>query len=139
MNYFVKTHKPGLIYKGPHTFVLNRGKNTGKLLAQPCPNCWVVIADSETTLDRLEVIIDALHTTKRLRPSLIGSVVEYIRIGDFRKTLDLYVRVIGWGDAYTAQLENIRRAKMLLYKYQRAKSDLELAILIHQVKLLKGR
>lgn len=138
MNYLIKTHKPGTVYTGHHTFVLNRGKNTGKLLAYPCPNCWVIQADTESTINRLEVIIDALHVTKRFRPSLIGSVIEYIRIGDFRKTLELYVSIIGWDDRHTAHIEGIRRTKMLQHKYERMRKQLELVVLIQHTKLLKG-
>ncbi len=139
MNYLVKTHKPNTIYKGHHTFVLNRGRNTGKLLAHPCPNCWVITADSEETIDRLEVIIDSLHVTRRFEPSLIGSVIEYIRIHDFRKTLDVYVRMIGFDDKYNGLIENIRRAKIIMNKYNRYRSELEAVVMIHQIKLLKGR
>lgn len=139
MNYLIKTHKPGTIYKSHHTFVLNRGRNTGKVLTQPCANCWVIIADREETIQRLEVIIDSLHVTKRLRPSLIGSVIEYIRIGDFRKTLNLYVRVIGWDDRYTAEIESIRQAKKLLERYELMRNQVQLMVILQHMKLLKGR
>lgn len=126
-------------YRGHHLFVLNRGRNSGKPLEVPCPNCWVILADREETINRLSVIIDALHVTKRFRPSLIGSVIEYIRIGDFKKTLDLYVRMIGWDDRYSPEIESIQRAKKLLDKYERMRKQVELMVLVQHMKLLKGR
>ena len=139
MNYLIKTHRPGTIYKGPHTFVLNRGRNTGKLLGTPCPNCWVITADTQCTIDRLEVIIDALHVTKRLEPSLIGSVIEYIRIHDFKKTLGLYVKMIGFDSKYDAQIEGIRRAKILMNKYQRMRHEVEMMVVLQHIRLLRGK
>jgi hypothetical protein len=139
MNYLVKTHREGVIYKGPHFFVLNKGKNTGRLLNFPCANCWVIQCQTQEIKERLEIIVDAMHVTGRVRPSLIGSVIPFVHIAEFRKLLNVYSQVIGFEEKFTTRMEEIRRAKMLLERYQQERARLNLQLLLLNMKLLRGK
>jgi hypothetical protein len=88
MLYFeMKTHKVGKTYSKPHFFILNKGLNSGKPLPDPCPNCFVVTAETEeakTTLFHLSMM---LQIGGFYAFYLKGSVIPFISIDDCRNTL----------------------------------------------------
>jgi len=138
MNYLVKTHRPGMSYKGAHFFVLSRGKNTGKVLSKACPNCWVIYAPDELTVDRLKGIVTALHLSHAIRHMLIGSVIEYVRIGDFRKTLKAYTDVLSFDEKWDKDLKAIQTAVKLRDNYLDQRRTLDLLLQIRYYNLLRG-
>jgi hypothetical protein len=138
MNYLVKTHKFGTRYKGPHFFVLNRGRNTGKVLHQECPNCWVIQTDEEETAERLQYIIGALHMSHKIRRMLIGSVIMYVRISDFRKLLKSYTTIIQFDEKWDADLIAIREAIKLRDTYLQQRKLLDMLLQVRYYNLLKG-
>jgi hypothetical protein len=68
----------------PHFFVLNKGLNSGKPLLQPCQNCFKIEAENEELREMLYWISFALWKSKAFHPFLIGSVIPFLRIGDFK-------------------------------------------------------
>jgi hypothetical protein len=138
MNYLVKTHKPGMSYKGPHFFVLSRGKNTGKVLTRSCPNCWVISAQDDITVDRLKGIVTALHITHAMRYMLIGSVIEYVRITDFRKLLKTYTDVIKFDEKWDKDLQAIQSVVQLRDNYMDQRRTLELMLSVRYYNLIRG-
>ena len=43
----LKTYNPAAKTELPHFYILCKGKNSGKPLSEPCPNCFVLTAKSE--------------------------------------------------------------------------------------------
>ncbi len=138
MNYLIKTHKPGMTYKGIHFFVLSRGRNTGKVLDAPCPNCWVIHCSDFHEMLRIKTIVSAMHVTKRLHRHLIGSVIEYIRLTDFRKIRHAYLVLLQDRTDFEDLIRQIDKLSLLVEQYRQMQEKLSLLISITNLKLLKG-
>ena len=85
MNFIVKTHKKDTIYDKPHFFVLNKGMNSGKPQNEPFTNSFVIIFDSETDCDNVFWIAYSLWKSKFWYQHLVGSVISFLRLNDFKK------------------------------------------------------
>lgn len=73
---------------GYNFYVLNRGYNSGRPSYSPNPNCFVVSAETEQKRLELFWACKALHLNGRFKQYLVGSVIELLRIGDFKSVLD---------------------------------------------------
>jgi hypothetical protein len=78
----------------PHFYVLNKGMNSGKPLLLPCPNCFKIESENEDFRDTLYWVTFALWRTNAFHPYLIGSVIPYIRINDFRRLLNEELKIV---------------------------------------------
>lgn len=83
----IKTHKPGRCYSENHFFILSKGNNAGKPLAAPCPNCFVLLAESDTEKDLLYWLCYGLWQGRCFRVYLSGSVIPFIHLQDLRKVI----------------------------------------------------
>jgi hypothetical protein len=72
------------VYDAPHFFILNRGNNSGKPLKKPCPNCFVLLCNSEKEKESLYWVVYALHQGHHFYGSLVGSVIPFIRKKDLQ-------------------------------------------------------
>lgn len=131
-HYSIKTHKVGNSYKLPHFFILNKGLNSGKPLKKPCPNCFVVIVNSEEERDRLYYLCFSLHIGKYFSFYLVGSVIPFIRINDakavilqalinyennqWNKRINQLKKVIIYEQNLKQQLHTIEKLKVALLK-----------------------
>ena len=87
--YTVKCFKPeNKLALGYSFYVLNRGYNSGRPSAEPNPNCFVVTTQTEQDKLILFYACQALHLNGRFKRHLVGSVIELLRIGDFKTVLD---------------------------------------------------
>lgn len=80
--------------KKPHFFALNKGMNSGKPLLQPCPNCFKIEAENEELKETLYWVSFALWKAKAFHPYLIGSVIPFIRIGDYKQLITDKMEVV---------------------------------------------
>lgn len=80
--------------ENPHFFVLSKGLNSGKPLLQPCPNCFKIEAESKEFKETLFWVSYALWRSKAFHPYLIGSVIPFIRIGDFKQVISEELEVV---------------------------------------------
>jgi len=78
----------------PHFFALNKGLNSGKPLLQACPNCFKIEAENEELKETLYWVPFALWKAKAFHPYLIGSVIPFIRIGDYKKAINDKMEVV---------------------------------------------
>jgi hypothetical protein len=78
----IKTHKLGATYRCPHFFILNKGKNSGKPAGTCWTNCFVFLADNDEEREFYFFLFLGLWELGFFKPHLIGSVVEYIHLGD---------------------------------------------------------
>jgi hypothetical protein len=89
MNFIIKTHKKDTQYNKPCLFLLNKGLNSGKPKKEPFTNSFVIIFENQDDLETMYFLSYNLWRTKFWNQYLIGSVIEFIRIGDVKKVLYL--------------------------------------------------
>ena len=65
-------------------YVLNRGRNTGKVLSQPCPNCFTIPIPGATTAE-VKAVANILFVSGKIKPFLRGSVIEFVTVETYRK------------------------------------------------------
>jgi hypothetical protein len=85
LNFIIKTHRVGTIYTKPHLFVLNKGMNSGKPQKEPFTNSFVIIFQNEEDCESVFFIAYSLWQTKFWHPFLVGSVIPFLRLPDFKK------------------------------------------------------
>lgn len=69
--------------KQPAVYVLSRGLNSGKVQKEPSANSYAIYAPSEL-LPLVKAAANILFQSKRLRPYLHGSVIEFVKVGVYR-------------------------------------------------------
>jgi hypothetical protein len=84
-NLTIKTHQKDQKYSKPHFFILNKGLNSGKPLKTPCPNCFVIQFNSSNEVEKIFWIASSLWKSNFWHQFLVGSVIPFLRIDDFRK------------------------------------------------------
>lgn len=65
-------------------YTLSKGLNSGKPLDIPCPNCFVISCRNAEELDISRSLLFGLWKTKAFHQLLVGSVIPFIRINDFK-------------------------------------------------------
>ena len=90
----VKTASTKEEIRKPHFFALNKGLNSGKPLLQPCPNCFKIEAENDDFIETLYWVSFALWRSKTFHPFLIGSVIPFIRIGDYKRLISEKLEVV---------------------------------------------
>ncbi len=65
-------------------FALCKGLNSGKPLEAPCPNCFVLACKNQAEKDFYTALLFGLWKMKFFQPHLMGSVIPYIRIKEFK-------------------------------------------------------
>ena len=83
----IKSHRPGVVYSMPHFFILNKGNNSGKPLAVPCPNCFVIHFQSEKMKEQIYWLSYSLWQSKAFYPFLRGSVIPFVVLRDVKSCL----------------------------------------------------
>ena len=93
-NFIIKTHQKGTIYSKPHLFLLNKGMNSGKPQKEPFTNSFVVIFEKEEDCESLFFVAYSLWQTKFWYPHLVGSVIPFLRLNDFKKEFNPQARLM---------------------------------------------
>ena len=131
-NFEIKTHLVGRAYSKPHFFILNKGLNSGKPLDQPCPNCFVITAQSSASQESLFYLCLSLKIGKYFGYYLKGSVIPFICISDARsvietalqnnqqgkweKKIEKLKKITAFEDNLKLQLETISNLKIALLR-----------------------
>ena len=68
-------------------FILNRGRNAGKPLQEPCPNCFIIYCSSPDEMETVYWTFYAFWKHGFFHPHLCGSVIEMLRLSDLKKLL----------------------------------------------------
>lgn len=84
-NITIITHKTGRAYLGPHLFILCKGRNSGKPLREACANCFVVQFPDWSDFDAYYYLAYSLWKAKFWHYYLVGSVILFIRLFEFKK------------------------------------------------------
>lgn len=88
-NFIIKTHQKGNVYKNEHFFILNKGLNSGKPLNESCANCFVIVFSSSEERENLYWTAVSLWKSKFWHPFLVGSVIPFLRLAEFKKEFSL--------------------------------------------------
>ena len=105
----VKFVKPSERIEKPHFFVLCKGMNSGKPLNMRCPNSFCIICSCEEEKEKLYWVSFALWRSNAFHPYLMGSVIPYIRINDFRQLVEDKLKVVDTDlGGFTKIIEQLR-------------------------------
>ena len=63
-------------------YILNRGRNAGKPLFEPCPNCFILYVRDAEELETYYWTFYAFWKHGFFHPHLCGSVIEMLRLCD---------------------------------------------------------
>lgn len=85
----IKTHRLSAAYGNNHFFLLSKGYNAGKPLEKPCPNCFVVKADSLEDKSKLFWICYSVWRSGKYIPLLRGSVIPFLHIKEVEREIRL--------------------------------------------------
>lgn len=111
LNFIIKTHRVGTVYTKPHLFVLNKGMNSGKPQKEPFTNSFVIILQNEEDLESLFFIAYSLWQTKFWHPFLVGSVIPFLRLPDFKN--EFIPKASLMMSEHNEHLKNIAALKLL--------------------------
>ena len=94
MNFIIKTHTKDTQYNKPCLFLLNKGLNSGKPQKEPFTNSFVIIFENQEDVDNLFFISYSLWKTKFWHQFLIGSVIPFLRLQEFKKEFNQKVNAL---------------------------------------------
>ena len=123
-NFIIKTHQKGTIYSKPHLFLLNKGLNSGKPQKEPFTNSFVVIFDLEQDCENLYFVAYSLWQTKFWHQHLVGSVIPFLRLKDFKK--EFFVRSKMMMEEHEAHIKHIAALKLLEQKEKQFHENINL-------------
>ena len=84
-NFIIKTHQKNAVYKANQIFILNKGMNSGKPQKEPFTNSFVILYQNEGDTETVYWLAYSLWKARFWHQSLVGSVIPYLRIDDFKK------------------------------------------------------
>jgi hypothetical protein len=83
--------------------------NSGKPLNMRCPNSFCIICSCEEEKEKLYWVSFALWRSNAFHPYLMGSVIPYIRINDFRQLVEDKLKVVDTDlGGFTKIIEQLR-------------------------------
>jgi len=90
-NFIIKTHQKNTVYKGNQIFILNKGLNSGKPQKEAFTNSFVILCPNEKDAETVYWLAYSLWKSNFWHQFLIGSVIPFLRINDFKKDFDYKV------------------------------------------------
>ena len=124
MNFIIKTHKVGTMYTKPHLFVLNKGMNSGKPQKEPFTNSFVIIFSNEDDCENIYFVAFSLWQTKFWHQYLVGSVIPFLRLPDFKKQFNPQANLLMM--EHEQHQKNVAALKLLEKKEKQYKEDMML-------------
>jgi len=110
-------------------YALSKGLNTGKPLDIPCPNCFVISCRNAQELDVYRIMLFGLWKTKAFHQLLVGSVIPFIRINDFKNLIFEQIKHIqGKEQVFTNDFQKVKSLE------QKERAMYEQLLLISELK-----
>lgn len=72
-------------------YILNRGRNAGKPLWEPCPNCFILYVRDREELETWYWTFYAFWKHGFFHPHLCGSVIEMLRLCDLKTLMRNFI------------------------------------------------
>jgi hypothetical protein len=123
-NFIIKTHRPGTNYSKPHLFILNKGLNSGKPQKKPFTNSFVIIFQQEDDCENYYFVAFSLWQTKFWHQFLIGSVIPFLRLQDFKKEFNERAKTMM--EEHEQHLKNVAALKLLEQKEKQFHENIKL-------------
>ena len=123
-NFIIKTHRPGTTYSKPHLFILNKGLNSGKPQKEPFTNSFVIIFQQEDDCENYYFVAFSLWQTKFWHHFLIGSVIPFLRLQDFKKEFNERAKTMM--EEHEQHLKHIEALKLLEQKESQFHENIKL-------------
>ena len=108
----------------PHFYALNKGMNSSKPLLLPCPNCFKIEAENEDFKETLYWVSFSLWRSKAFHSFLIGSVIPFIRINDYRQLVSEKAKVVSANPSEFAEV--VKQLKFIELKEKQFFENLKL-------------
>jgi hypothetical protein len=124
MKFIVKTHRKGILYRKPHFFILNKGMNSGKPQNEPFTNCFVAIFQNDNDCENCYWIAYSLWKSKFWHPHLIGSVIPFICLSDFKKAFFVQSKILM--EEHETHLKHVETLKLLQLKEKQFHENINL-------------
>ena len=90
-NFKVRTYNSEKETPENSIFILSRGRNAGKPLFEPCPNCFILYCKDREELEILYWTFFTLWKNGFFHPYLCGSVIEMLRLSELRKIIQNFI------------------------------------------------
>ena len=119
LNFIIKTHQKDTVYKGNQIFILNKGVNSGKPQKEPFTNSFVIMFPDEKDAETVYWIAYSLWMSNFWYPYLIGSVIPFLRITDFKKDFDSKVNEMM--QDHELHIKQVEALRLLLEKEDQLK------------------
>ncbi len=123
-NFIIKTHRKDTFYNKPHLFILNKGMNSGKPQKEPFTNSFVIVFEKEEDCESIFFVAYSLWQTKFWHQFLIGSVIPFLRLPDFKKEFNPQASLMMM--EHEQHLKNVAALKLLEKKEKQFKEDMML-------------
>ena len=124
LNFIIKTHQKDTLYAKPHLFLLNKGMNSGKPQKEPFTNSFVVIFDLEQDCENLYFVAYSLWKTKFWHPHLVGSVIPFLRLTDFKREFFIKSKIMM--EEHEAHIKHVAALKLLEQKEKQFHENINL-------------
>lgn len=73
-------------------YILNRGRNSGKPLKEPCPNCFILYCRTTEEVETYYWTFYAFWKHGFFHPHLCGSVIEMLRLCDLKTLMRNFIQ-----------------------------------------------
>ncbi len=125
----IYTYSPKIQKSDFEFYALSKGLNSGKPLDTPCPNCFVISCRNAEERGHYRSLLFGLWKAKVFHPFLVGSVIPFIRIGDFR--IIVFEQIEHLENKEKAYREHVRKFQAL---EQKERQMYEQLLLVSELK-----
>ena len=91
-NFKVRTYDVQQATPKTAIFILNRGRNAGKPLQEPCPNCFILYCRNLEEMENVYWTFYAFWKHGFFHPHLCGSVIEMLRLCDLKTLMRNFIQ-----------------------------------------------
>ena len=132
-NFIIKTHQKNTMYTSNHIFILNKGLNSGKPQKEPFTNSFVILFEKEEDAETVYWLAYSLWKARFWHRSLVGSVIPFLRIDDFKK--DFSSKVIDMLNDFEQHKKEVKALKLLEQQENNFQQNINLIIEMRRVIL----
>jgi hypothetical protein len=134
-NFIIKTHQKNTVYLANQIFILNKGMNSGKPQKVPFTNSYVILFQNEEDAETVYWLAYSLWKAEFWHQSLIGSVIPFLRIDDFKK--DFILKVNEMLQEHELHKKQIQALRLLEQKEDQLNKNIILISEMRRVILLR--
>jgi hypothetical protein len=123
-NFIIKTHQKNAVYRANQIFILNKGMNSGKPQKEPFTNSFVILFQNEQDAETVYWLAYSLWKSKFWYQSLVGSVIPFLRLPDFRNEFCTKARLMM--QEHDEHIKNVATLKILEQKEKQFHENINL-------------